>query len=140
MYPAAARMAIDATAGGPDDAFVFGGTTATAHGVWYSVSGGDATVYVDTDGITSTAELSFTLTGVTTLTQGDDFSFDGGWEYELDCRGSRKGFAAINSEKAYPAFTHLSSGRAWRGLTVIWSLRQDNTMEPLLAQILAIVI
>jgi hypothetical protein len=41
--------------------------------VWYSVFDGDATVYVDTDGNTSTAELSFTLTGVTTLTQIDDF-------------------------------------------------------------------
>jgi len=38
-----------------------------------TASGGDATVYVDTDGNTLTAKLSFTLTGVTILTQGDNF-------------------------------------------------------------------
>jgi VCBS repeat-containing protein len=55
-----------------NQAFVFGGTTATAFGVWYSVSAsGDATVYVDTDGNTSTAELAIAVLGVTSLASGD---------------------------------------------------------------------
>jgi Ca2+-binding RTX toxin-like protein len=65
--------AIDATPGGSDDAFTFGGTSATAHGVCYAVSGGNATLYADTDGDTATVEFSIILKGVTSLTQGDDF-------------------------------------------------------------------
>jgi VCBS repeat-containing protein len=49
----------------------FGGTSATSHGVWYSTSGGNSTVYVDTNGDTSSAELAITLVGVTTLVAGD---------------------------------------------------------------------
>lgn len=42
--------------------FVWGGTTATAHGLWYADSGtGTTTVYGDTDGDTTTAEFWFTL-------------------------------------------------------------------------------
>lgn len=63
--------AIDAIAGGGDDAFVFGGTTATANGVWYATSGGNSTVYVDTDGNVSSAELVITLNSVTNLVAGD---------------------------------------------------------------------
>ena len=64
--------AIDANISLADDqAFVFGGTTATANGVWYAVSGGNSTVYVDTNGNTSDAELVFYLTGVTSLGAGD---------------------------------------------------------------------
>jgi VCBS repeat-containing protein len=49
----------------------WGGTTATASGVWYSVSGGNLTVYVDTDNNTSTAELAITVNSVTALGSGD---------------------------------------------------------------------
>ena len=65
--------AIDANsvAVGDQGPFAFGGTTATAHGVWYSTSGGNTTVYVDTDGDTSTAELAITLLGVTTVASTD---------------------------------------------------------------------
>ena len=51
--------------------FAFGGTTATAHGVWYAQVGGDTLVYVDTDGNSSTAELAITLTGSHALTSSD---------------------------------------------------------------------
>jgi VCBS repeat-containing protein len=54
-----------------DQSFVFGGTTATANGVWYEVSGSNSTVYVDTDGNTSGAELVVFLTGVTSLAAND---------------------------------------------------------------------
>jgi Ca2+-binding RTX toxin-like protein len=55
-----------------DQGFAFGGTTATANGVWYAVVGGSAVVYVDTDGNAATAELSLTLNGVSSLS-GSDF-------------------------------------------------------------------
>ena len=55
-----------------DQAFVFGGTTATANGVWYEVSGGNRTVYLDTNGDTSNAELVLYLRGNTALL-GTDF-------------------------------------------------------------------
>ena len=54
-----------------NEAFVFGGTTATANGVWYEVSGVNRTVYLDTNGNTSDAELVFTLTGTTALVATD---------------------------------------------------------------------
>lgn len=45
--------------------FVWGGTTATAHGLWYADSGtGTTTVYGDTDGDTTTAEFWITLNTV----------------------------------------------------------------------------
>lgn len=62
---------MDAIPGGGDDPFLFGGTTPTAHGVWYSVAPTRATLFVDTDGDTTTAELTVVLTGVTVLDQGD---------------------------------------------------------------------
>jgi VCBS repeat-containing protein len=51
--------------------FAFGGTTATAHGVWYAQVGGNTVIYVDTDGNTSTAELAITLTGAHTMSASD---------------------------------------------------------------------
>ena len=63
--------AIDAIPGGVNDTFAFGGTAATANGVWYSASGGNSTVYVDIDGNTSTAELVISLTGVSSLIAAD---------------------------------------------------------------------
>ena len=68
--------AIDAnTSDVGDTAFIFGGTTATAHGVWYAqdASNNWTNVYADTDGNTATAELYIKLTGLISLTQGDDF-------------------------------------------------------------------
>ena len=62
---------IDATPGGVNNAFVFGGTTATAHGVWYAVAGGKATVFADIDGNAATAEMRLFLTGVSSLIQSD---------------------------------------------------------------------
>ncbi len=65
--------AIDADAAvAGDQAFVFGGTTATAHGVWYADNGaGGVTVYVDTDGVLTTAELALTIDNLTTMTAAD---------------------------------------------------------------------
>lgn len=70
--------AIDANgAAAGDPAFSFGGTTATANGVWYAVNSGNATVYVDTDGDVGTAEMAIQLLGVTSLSgeAGVDFNF-----------------------------------------------------------------
>ena len=65
-------VAIDANTGvGGDQAFTFGGTTATANGVWYMVSGGNSTVYIDTNGNIGGAELVIFLTGVTSLLASD---------------------------------------------------------------------
>ncbi len=63
--------AIDAVAGGSDDAFLFGGTTITAHGVWYRVSTNKVTVFFDSDGDTANAEMAVFLNGVTSLIQSD---------------------------------------------------------------------
>ena len=66
--------AIDANSNlGGDQGFAFGGTTATANGVWYAQSGANVIVYVDTDGNASTAELAITLANTTTanLSQTD---------------------------------------------------------------------
>jgi Ca2+-binding RTX toxin-like protein len=49
----------------------FAGTTATANSAWYAVSGGDATVYVDTDGNAATAEFAITVKNVTIFNSGD---------------------------------------------------------------------
>ncbi len=63
--------AIDAMPGGIDNVFLFGGTTATAHGVWYSSTVLKSTVFLDTDGNAATAELTMVLSGVASLIQGD---------------------------------------------------------------------
>lgn len=52
--------ALDSGNGG-DGAFAFGGTTATAHGVWYVQDGANTVIYADTDGNTTTAEFMVTL-------------------------------------------------------------------------------
>ena len=50
----------------------FTGTTAAANSAWYATSiSGDATVYVDTDGNTATAEFAITLKGVASLISTD---------------------------------------------------------------------
>ena len=55
----------------------WGGTTATANGVWYTVSGTTTTVHVDTDGVTGTDELTIILQGTPSLSgsPGTDFIF-----------------------------------------------------------------
>lgn len=55
--------AIDADAGiDGDQTFVWGGETATAHGIWTSLnSNGGGHLYLDTDGDVSTAELALTF-------------------------------------------------------------------------------
>jgi VCBS repeat-containing protein len=55
--------AIDADAGvAGDQAFLWGGETATAHGIWTSLnSSGGGNLYLDTDGDVSTAELALTF-------------------------------------------------------------------------------
>ncbi|MBU9698033.1 VCBS domain-containing protein, partial [Rhodobacteraceae bacterium HSP-20] len=57
-----------------DQAFNWGGTTATANGLWYAnnADGTSSTFYADTDGNTSTAELWFIVNG-TSFSSG---SFD----------------------------------------------------------------
>lgn len=54
-----------------DPAVVWGGTTATANGVWYAFSGGVTTIYVDTNGSPAGAEMVIYLTGNITLTAED---------------------------------------------------------------------
>jgi hypothetical protein len=54
-----------------DQAFTFGGTTATAFGVWWTTDGTNTTVFVSDDADT-TADMVINLTGVTNLT-ADDF-------------------------------------------------------------------
>ena len=57
-----------------DQAFAWGGTTATANGVWYSPDAlGDLHVYADTDGNTATAEFWFTVTGSVSSLSANDF-------------------------------------------------------------------
>jgi Ca2+-binding RTX toxin-like protein len=61
--------AIDAVPGGMDTAFVFGGTKATAHGVWFRKDAAAKLthVYADTDGNAATAELQIDINGLITL-------------------------------------------------------------------------
>ncbi len=66
----AAIDADDAVAG--NQAFSFGGTTATAHGAWYAADGsGNTSLYLDTDGNVATAELVITLNSITDLVAND---------------------------------------------------------------------
>jgi hypothetical protein len=54
-----------------DDAFIFGGTTATAHGVWYQADGSDLIVMGDANG-DGRADFSIQLENVSNLLS-DDF-------------------------------------------------------------------
>jgi VCBS repeat-containing protein len=54
-----------------DQGFTFGGTEATAHGVWYEHIDGNTLVYADTDGNAGTAEFWVTLEGTHTLDAPD---------------------------------------------------------------------
>ena len=49
----------------------YGGTTATAHGVWYQTLSGVTTVYADTDGNLATAEFMVTLSNGSALDSTD---------------------------------------------------------------------
>ncbi len=65
---------IDANTGtGANEFFNWGGTTATANGLWYADGASAWTVYADTDGDATTAEFWFTVTRNTgvTLDEGD---------------------------------------------------------------------
>lgn len=57
---------VDANSATPatDQAFVWGGNTATANGLWFVQNGTTAVIYGDTDGNTATAEFMVTLENV----------------------------------------------------------------------------
>ncbi len=66
--------AIDAdttNAAGTEDAFAWGGSNPTAHGLWVGVSGADSVIYGDTDGNAATAELVIMLIGTPPPVQQD---------------------------------------------------------------------
>ena len=63
------RMDADRSIAG-DQSFEFSGTSAAAHGVWYSVRQGNATVWGDTNG-DGKADFAITLNDVTRLFAGD---------------------------------------------------------------------
>lgn len=58
-----------------DQAFAWGGTSATAFGVWYTSSANGVTVYADTDGNLSTQELAIVLDGITSLSGVNNVDF-----------------------------------------------------------------
>ena len=58
--------------GGAGD-FAFGGTVATAHGVWYTEGGGNTTLHFDTNGSTGSDEMTIILTGVGLGLTASDF-------------------------------------------------------------------
>ena len=49
----------------------YGGTNATAHGIWSQTTGGITTIYADTDGNLGTAEFMVTLSGSVSLDSTD---------------------------------------------------------------------
>jgi Ca2+-binding RTX toxin-like protein len=62
---------IDANlATGSNEAFAYAGSKASAHSVWWKVSGSDVIVYADVDGNT-TADFSVRVAGLTSLTSAD---------------------------------------------------------------------
>jgi Ca2+-binding RTX toxin-like protein len=54
-----------------DQAFLWGGRTATEYGVWFFQSGADVVVRADTDGNRATWELTILITGQSNLEAGD---------------------------------------------------------------------
>ncbi len=57
--------AIDAnTSSGADDAFVWGASTPTANGIWFTEASGVTTLHFDTNGTTASDEMTIKLTGV----------------------------------------------------------------------------
>jgi Ca2+-binding RTX toxin-like protein len=58
--------------GGAGD-FAFGGTAATAHGVWYTEGGGNTTLHFDTNGSTGSDEMTIILTGTHLGLTASDF-------------------------------------------------------------------
>ncbi len=69
--------AIDAYTANPntagDQAFTWGGTTATVHGVWYTEGGGNTTLHFDTNGTTGSDEMTIVLTGTGLGLTASDF-------------------------------------------------------------------
>ena len=65
--------ALDANSAlGGDQAFGWGGNTATANSLWFEQSGTDTVLYGDTDGNTATAEFMITLQNVSSFTPYSD--------------------------------------------------------------------
>jgi Ca2+-binding RTX toxin-like protein len=66
--------AIDADSGDANDtAFVWGGGSAIAHGIWFSQSGADAVLHFDTDGNTASDEMTIVLAGGAPFLAAADF-------------------------------------------------------------------
>jgi Ca2+-binding RTX toxin-like protein len=69
--------AIDASTANPntagDQAFTWGGTTATVHGAWYTEGGGNTTLHFDTNGSTGSDEMTIILTGTGLGLTASDF-------------------------------------------------------------------
>ncbi|AIC26249.1 VCBS repeat-containing/serralysin-like metalloprotease domain-containing protein [Rhizobium etli bv. mimosae str. IE4771] len=64
---------LDATANPGDQAFAWGGTTVTAHGAWYTESGGNTILHFDTNGDANTDETTIVLTGTNLGLTDSDF-------------------------------------------------------------------
>jgi large repetitive protein len=64
---------IDSGDGGAGD-FEWGGTTATANGIWYTESAGNTILHFDTNGNTATDEMQIVLTGINLGLVGANFS------------------------------------------------------------------
>ncbi|RSB81950.1 tandem-95 repeat protein [Rhizobium sophoriradicis] len=56
-----------------DQAFAWGGTTVTAHGAWYTESGGNTILHFDTNGDANTDEATIVLTGTNLGLTDSDF-------------------------------------------------------------------
>ncbi|MBB2842627.1 UNVERIFIED_ORG: VCBS repeat-containing protein [Rhizobium etli] len=56
-----------------DQAFAWGGTTVTAHGAWYTESGGNTILHFDTNGDANTDETTIVLTGTNLGLTDSDF-------------------------------------------------------------------
>ena len=56
-----------------DQAFAWGGTTATVHGVWYTEGGGNTTLHFDTNGSQVSDEMTIVLTGTGLGLTASDF-------------------------------------------------------------------
>jgi VCBS repeat-containing protein len=56
-----------------DTAFAWGGTVATAHGVWFSESAGNTVLHFDSDGNAASDEMTITLTGTGLFLSQADF-------------------------------------------------------------------
>jgi VCBS repeat-containing protein len=66
--------AIDSNSGvAGDQAFTFNGTTPTARGVWFTETGGNTVISIDTNGNSASAEMMIVLTGINKGLTAADF-------------------------------------------------------------------